>query len=64
MTKYIIHYDYGYGAEYEIVEEETEEEAVKYAYGQWKEGVEAQADYGVIGEVTEELLEEYGLEEI
>lgn len=57
--KFIIKYDYGYGEEYECVALPTEEDAEHYAYEQWREGAEANADYGVIGEWTQELEDEY-----
>ena len=60
--KYIITWDYGYGTNYDVVEAVDYKEAEKIAYEQWREGAESIADYGVEGEATEELLEEYGLD--
>ena len=59
MKKYIIKFDYGYGEEFEEVEVENEEEAEKVAYDLWRENAEQQADYGVVGESTDELREDY-----
>jgi hypothetical protein len=59
MPKYIIKWNAGYGDSYDEVEAENEEKALEYAYESWKEEVEANADYDVIGEWTEELAEDY-----
>lgn len=59
--KFIVRWDAGYGNCYDIAEVENEEEALDYAAECWKEAAESQADYEVIGEATEELLEEYDL---
>ena len=59
MKKYIIKWNAGYGDEYSEIEAENEEEAQNYAYEEWREEAESQADYGVVGEATEELREEY-----
>ena len=57
--KFIIKWNAGYGDEYAEIDADTEDEATAYAYDQWKEDVESNADYGVIGEATDELREEY-----
>jgi len=59
MPQYIININYGYGDEYEEVSAENEEEANKIAYKRWREEAEGQADYGVIGEATDDLREEF-----
>jgi hypothetical protein len=59
MAKFIVRWDAGYGDDYEVVEAENEEEALSDAHDFWKETVEANADYEVIGEATDELLEEH-----
>ena len=59
MKKWIITWDSGYGNNYSEVEAETEEEAGKIAYEEWQEESEANANYGVIGEATDELRENY-----
>ena len=61
MPKFIISWDAGYGTEYDVVECESENNAIKEAYERWREDVENNSDYGVVGEATNELLEEYGL---
>jgi len=59
IMKFIIKWNAGYGDEYAEIDADTEDEATAYAYDQWKEDVESNADYGVIGEATDELREEY-----
>lgn len=59
--KYIIKWDGGYGFSYDVVEAEDEDEALDLAYDYWKEEVESNADYGIVGEWTEELAEEHGV---
>ena len=59
MTKYIITWDIGYGRSHELVEAASEEAASAIAYENAREEFESNADYGCIGEATEELLEEY-----
>jgi hypothetical protein len=60
MTKnYIIEWDAGYGNKYKEIEADNAEEAEKIAYEQWREDAESQARYGVIGEATDELREDY-----
>ena len=44
---------------YEEIEAANEDEAQKVAYEAWREDAEAQADYGVLGEATDELREDY-----
>lgn len=57
--KFIIKWNAGYGEDYLEVEAENEEAALNQAHDQWKEEVECNADYGVVGEATDELREEY-----
>ena len=59
--EFIVRWNTGYGDSYEMVEAETEEEAVDLAYELWKEESDNNADYDVVGEATEELKEEYGV---
>ncbi len=61
MLEYIIEWNAGYGTSYDVVEAENKEEAAIMAYDQWKEEAESNADYGVTGEATDELKDEYGL---
>jgi hypothetical protein len=61
MTEFIIEWDAGYGTNYKIVECDTEAEAGEVAYQEWREEAEMNADYGVVGEATDELKEDYGL---
>ncbi len=61
MEKFIIQWDAGYGKNYDVVECDTEQQAEKLAYEAWREDVEINADYGVVGEATDELMDEYGL---
>lgn len=57
--KYIIYWDAGYGKNHSEVEADSHDEAVDMAYEEWKEEAESNADYGVIGEATDELREDY-----
>ena len=59
---YIIRWNAGYGDMYEIVEAENTDDAMNIAHDLWREEVESSIDYDVVGEWTEELAEEYGLE--
>jgi hypothetical protein len=59
MSKFIVRWDAGYGANYEEVSAKNEEDALKQAYELWKEDVENNADYEVVGKSTDELREEY-----
>ena len=59
MPKYIIKWNAGYGESYLEVEVENEEAAQKWAYEEWREEAETNADYGVMGESTEELRDRY-----
>jgi hypothetical protein len=59
MKKYIIYWDAGYGNNYSEVDAESEDKAVEMAYEEWKEEAESQADYGVVGEATDELRNDY-----
>ncbi len=53
MKKFIIKYNSGYGDTYEEVEAEKE------AYDIWRQEVEENADYEVVGESTQELRDDY-----
>ena len=57
--KYIIKWNAGYGDSYEEVDARNETVAEGIARDKWKEEVESNADYGVVGEATDELREEY-----
>jgi len=57
--KYIVKYNAGYGDEYEEIEATDEESAEKVAYHLWKEAVENEAVWCVVGEATDELRDEY-----
>lgn len=59
MKSYIIKWDCGCGPMYEEILAASEDEAQKAAYEAWREDAESQADYGVLGEATEELREDY-----
>lgn len=59
MPTYIIEWNIGYGDNYDEVEAQNEEEASLLAYEAAREDFEQQASYGVIGEATDELREEY-----
>ena len=62
MSKeYIIKWDCGYGDNYEVVTADNREEAMDMAYEVWRDDVESNADYDVIGEATDELKEDYGV---
>lgn len=61
MKKYIITWNAGYGEEFTEIEVEREEDAQEAAYKYWREDVENNADYDVIGESTDDLREECGL---
>lgn len=57
--KYIIKWDAGYGNQYDEVEADNYDEAMRMAERCWEEEVANNADYDVVGEWTEELAEEY-----
>jgi hypothetical protein len=59
MNKYIIKWDAGYGENYEIVEAESIQEADEAAYQICLEEMQMNMEYGVVGEATNELIEEY-----
>lgn len=59
MPNYIVKWNIGYGDNYEEVEAENEDKANELAYENWREEAENNADYGVLGEATDELREEY-----
>jgi hypothetical protein len=61
MPRFIIRWNIGYGDHYDIVECDDQEQADEEAYQAWRDSAEGNADYGVIGEATDELLEDYGL---
>ena len=57
--KFIIKWDAGFGINYDEIEAKNKNEAQACAYELWKEEAECNAIYGIIGESTEELKEEY-----
>jgi hypothetical protein len=59
--KWIITWDAGYGKSREIVEAETEDEAIEVAYARWREEAETNADYDA-KPYSKEAAEDYGLE--
>lgn len=61
MAEYIIKWNAGYGNNYECVEVLDYDKAMELAYEAWKEDVESNADYNVVGESTDELKAKYGL---
>jgi len=61
-NKYIIQWNTGYGDDHEVIEAENQEEADKIAYEAWHEEAQNNADYSAM-EYTQELAEEYGLED-
>lgn len=58
MSKYIISWDAGYGDNYETVEADSKEEALKFAYECWREEAESNADYSAVP-WTQELADDY-----
>ena len=59
MTKeYLIMFNAGYGEEYSSIEADSLEEATEFAYEEWRQAVESQADY-YAKEMTDELREDY-----
>lgn len=56
---YIIKINAGYGDEYSEVEANSFQEAEEKAYEAWREEAENNADYGVVGEATDELRAMY-----
>jgi hypothetical protein len=63
MPKFLIHYDIGFGDNYQVVECSDEEKATKIAYEAAMEDVEGNYTWQCIGLATPELLEEYGVED-
>jgi hypothetical protein len=63
MTKFVVHWNIGYGDNYEIADTDDEEAAALWAYNSALDEFENSANYGCLGEATPELLEEYGLED-
>ncbi len=62
MTKYLIHWDAGYGKTTAVVDVEDEEKANEAAYDSWKEEAESNADWGA-EILTKENAEENGHED-
>jgi len=62
MAYFIIKWNAGYGDTVEILECENQEEAQKYAYEQYREEMENQADYSA-KPYSDEKAEEYDLTE-
>ena len=58
--KWIIKWDAGFGEMYDTVECATEDDALEAAEQSWRDEVESNADYEVVGAWTEELGEDYG----
>jgi hypothetical protein len=59
MKKWIIQWNAGYGDSYETIEAENYDDALDEAYQYWKEEVESNADYSVIGEWAQYLEDKY-----
>jgi len=59
--KYIIRWNAGYGDSHQVIDVETKQEAIEWAYEEWKEEAEANADYNA-EEYTEEKAEGLGLD--
>ena len=57
--KYIIRWNAGYGDNYDEIDAKNAEDAEVIAYEEWREETEANADYDVVGEATDELREDY-----
>ncbi len=62
MAKYFIKWDIGYGESYEVIEAETQEEALSIAYEHWREESENQSNYDA-ELFTKDIAENYGLED-
>lgn len=62
MPKYLIMHDAGYGKDYRVAEFDSDEEAQKAAYEDWRETAENNAEYNA-ELLTQELAEEYGVED-
>ena len=60
MKKYIIIWDAGFGDEAKVVDAESQEEAQKEAYEQWREDAENNATYRA-EPYSAELAENYDL---
>jgi len=58
---YLIRWDAGYGDMHDVVHTTDEETAVGWAYDEWKDEVERQADYDAVL-ATRENLEEAGFD--
>ena len=61
MKEYVIKWNVGYVVEYDVVEADSEADAMEVAYSYWREEAELNAVYGVVGEATDELKEEYAV---
>jgi len=59
MKTFIVRWNIGYGDNFEEVEAANNEDALEIAEGLWNDDVQANADYGVVGEATDELRENY-----
>lgn len=62
MMKYIITWDAGYGKRHEIIEVDSQEEADQWAYDNWKEEAEINANYDA-AEYDKEAAIDLGLED-
>lgn len=60
MPEFIIRWNAGYGEEYEAIKAKDLDEAEKYAYEQWREEVESNADFGA-EPYSNKKAEEYGI---
>lgn len=62
--KYLIRWNAGCGDSFDVIDEESQDHALDFAYDSWKEEVErnGNADYEVL-ELTEELAKEHGFED-
>jgi hypothetical protein len=63
MPKFLIHYDIGFGDNYQVVECKDEDEAATIAYEAALEDFQSQHVFQCIGLATPELLEEYNVED-
>jgi hypothetical protein len=63
MKEYLVRWNAGYGDDFYVVDAKNEIDAEKEAYALWFDDIASSADYEVIGEVTDALLEEYGMGE-
>lgn len=60
MSKFIIHWNAGYGDRFKVIQAETHEEAKRDAYEMWCAAAEPDADYAAI-KYTKDNCEKYNL---